>query len=150
MKSKRTFMLMIALVIIAALATGCHHRGFRGDKNPERILERLDDHMDDLKLTESQSEQYQEIRERLKNDLAKHIEKQTAFKGEMKELVLEKNGDLKDITAELRPKLKDFPDHVSVFLDYVDELYDLLDEQQKKIVMEEIRDRVDGRFFNRR
>ena len=92
---------------------------------------------------------YEDLKSRLKVDLSKQQANHKAFKFKIKDLVETQNGDVKDLTAELRSKIKGMPDTAELYLDYVDELYDILDETQKETVMIEIRDKVDSRYFNR-
>ena len=149
MKARRTIFILAVFTMITAFIGGCHHRGFGSDKTPDRILDRLDDHVEDLKLNAEQNVKYEDLKSRLKVDLSKQQANHKAFKFKIKDLVETQNGDVKDLTAELRSKIKGMPDTAELYLDYVDELYDILDETQKETVMIEIRDKVDSRYFNR-
>ena len=149
MNVRRTLLVLAIFGTIAAFLTGCHgHR--HGDKYfPSRMLEHIDDHVEDLNLTEEQNEKYLDIRARLEADLIKQREAHKAFKVELIETIDNQENGVKEITTKFRTKTGDIPGMLNLYLDYVDEFYEILDEQQQAIVMEEIRDKADSRRFRR-
>jgi len=119
-----------------------------GDKYfPKRMLEHIDDYVEDLKLTENQNVKYQDIRSRLEADLIKQKESHKTFKAEAITVIDNQESDVKEITSMLRTKSGDFPPMIDLYLDYIDEFFDILDEQQKAQVMEKIRDKSDSKRF---
>ncbi len=54
---------------------GRFHPGFMNDGFPEFAAQRLDDHVEDLNLSDAQKQQYQNIREEFKQVVAQHVER---------------------------------------------------------------------------
>ncbi len=149
MKTPKILLILAVFGTIAVFLTGCH--GPRhGDKYfPSRVLEHIDDHVEDLNLSEEQNEKYLDIRARLEADLIKQREAHKTFRAELIEVVDNRENDVKEITTKLRTKTGDIPGMLNLYLNYIDEFYEILDEQQQAIVMEEIRDKADSRRYRR-
>ena len=149
MNFHRTLYILAIFGTIAVFLAGCH--GPRhGDKYfPSRLLEHVDDHVEDLNLTEEQNGKYLDIRARLEADLIKQRDAHKEFRTELIEVIDNQENGVKEITTKVRTKTGDIPSMVNLYLDYVDEFYEILDEQQQAIVMEEIRDKAESRRFRR-
>ncbi len=148
MKLRRTLYVLLVLALTAVFVSGCHPRRF-ADDFPQSMLEHIDEHVEDLQLTAEQDGQYQNIRTRLEADLIKQKAKHEAFRNSMKGIIAEENNGVKEITARLRTEANDLPEMASLYLDYIDEFYDILDDQQKALIMDEIRSRSNHRMFRR-
>lgn len=149
MKTRRIAVILGIVALAAVFLNGCYHRGFGENDFPKRMLERIDEHVEDLQLTADQNEQYLALRARLEADLIKQNASHKAFKTEMLSIIDKQESGVKDLTAELRKKSAELPVLANLYLGYVDEFYDILDDQQKALVMEEIRDKADNRHFRR-
>lgn len=147
MNRRRTVYILGVFVLIAAFLAGCHGPRHADKYFPKRVLEHIDDHVEDLNLTEAQNEQYLEIRSRLEADLIKQRESHKAFKAELLTVIDNEESGVNEITTKLRTKTGDIPGALNLYLDYIDEFYAILDDQQKAVMMEEIRDRADSRRF---
>ncbi len=149
MRVHRIAYLTAIIALLAAFASGCHRRPWGSDNLSERVLDHLDEHVEDINLTEPQNTKYQELRSRLEVDLNKTQATHKAFKLKLKEMINQDDADVKQITAEMRFKLNEMPDKLTVYLDYVDEMWDILDEQQQGTVMTEVRDKMDKKRWHR-
>ena len=145
MKTRRFFSLLAVLVLITVFATGCHSRRF-GSDYPQAMLEHIDDEVEDLQLTAEQDDQYQALRARLETDLLGQKATHDQFRQSMKALIEQETTGVKEITANLRTKIKDVPAMADLYMDYIDEFYDILDDQQKATVMDEVR-KKSGRMW---
>jgi FtsZ-interacting cell division protein ZipA len=149
MKARKTVLILGVITLVAVFLSGCYHRGFGESDFPQRTLERIDDHVKDLQLTADQEEKYQALRARLEADLIKQKASHQTFKAELLTVIDRQDSGVKDLTAELRKKVTVIPTTANLYLDYIDEFYDILDDQQRALVMEEIRDKADNRHFRR-
>ncbi len=132
MKRKKSFYLLAMLVAMFVFLNGCH----RGPWMTNMALDHLDDAAEDLKLTEEQNVKYQEVRAKLEADMLQHTENRKEFKLALQEKASLGNQDIKPVTNLLREKLKTLPNIASGYLDHADELFEILDDQQKAQVFE--------------
>jgi hypothetical protein len=146
MKTRRIIYSLMVLALVAIFASGCHPRRF-SDDFPQSMLEHIDDYVEDLQLTADQEDQYQNIRARLEADLIKQKAVHKNFKTSMQATINQESNGVKEITAQLRTKVKDLPDIATLYLDYIDEFYDILDDQQKTMIMDEVRTNANRRMF---
>lgn len=146
MKTRRTIYILAVFAFIAAFLTGCHHH--RKDQDyPKRMLEHIDEHVEELQLSDTQNDQYLAIRARLETDLVKQQEDHKAFKASILTIIDREDSSVKDLTAAFRTKSKEIPGVADLYLNYIDEFYEILDDQQKAQVMEEIREKSNHRTF---
>ena len=146
MKSRRFLLALSVFALIAVVVSGCHPHRFGGNF-PKGLLEHIDSRVEDLQLTAEQEDQYLALRARLEADLLQQKTTHEQFRQSMKEFIDQEPADLKEVTARLRTKANEVPDIADRYLDYIDEFYDILDDHQKAMVMQEIRDRADSRMF---
>ncbi len=147
MKKRKSILILIALSVFFLVFSGCMHRPFGGDDFPAGALEHIDDHVEDLNLTDAQNAEYLKIRAKIEAELIKNKASHDEFKTTVKNKINEENPDLKEVTALLRTKLNKMPQGISKYLDFMDEFYDILDDQQKAEILEEIRDKANSRCF---
>ncbi|MBU2512406.1 hypothetical protein KJ966_13815 [bacterium] len=145
MRVQKIIYLTAIVTLLIAFVSGCHRRPWADDRLSEMVLDHLDDHVKDLSLNESQDTKYQDLRKRMETDLNKTQAEHQAFKLKLKGMIDQENADVKQINSEIRFKLNEMPDKLVVYLDYVDEMWDILDEQQREKVMIEIRERTDDK-----
>ncbi len=136
MKPKKSFYLLATLVALFVFLNGCHRGPWSHRGMTSMVLDHLDDAVEDLKLNDDQNVKYQEVRERLEADMLKHTEDRKEFKLALQEKVNLGNQDIKPVTNLLREKLKTMPTITTGYLNHADELYDILDDQQKAQVFE--------------
>lgn len=129
--------------LLTALLAGCHHHGYRDADYPAHLLEHIDEHVEELALSDIQNDQYLEIRSRLEADLIKQQEQHKAFKSSLLAVIDNQASQVTDITALARSKVDEVPAMAKTYLDYIDEFHAVLDEQQRAQLMEEIREKAD-------
>ncbi len=129
------------LVAILAVASGCHRR-FGHENFPERMLEHVDDHVEDLNLSSKQTVKYQELRVRLAEDLQKMKVDHEGFRDQFKEKVNDDTAELGDVTNLIREKSKAIPTLVAVHLGYLEEFYAILDQTQQAELKAEFRKKM--------
>ncbi len=129
-------------VVLIALASGCSHRRFHHGNLSERMLERIDDHLDDLDLNEEQQKKYQTIRVNMEADMAKQGATHKEFMVKLHEKVNQENPDIAEINGLFKERLNDMPKHLAVYLDYFEEIYTMLDDEQRAEVLEDFRTKV--------
>jgi Spy/CpxP family protein refolding chaperone len=120
---------------------GGFHPGFMNDGLPEFAAQRLDEHVEDLGLSEAQQQQYQVIRESFKQLVAQHVEKRKEFFIQLREAIQAPTPDAAFIGTLVKAHAQHIPDviesHVDLFLSF----YDILDANQKALVIEQAQNR---------
>jgi hypothetical protein len=153
MKNQKKFFIAGVIMMIAALFSGCGphlcskergwgHHGFKDKDFPERIMKRLDRKVDDLDLSESQSETYKEIRAKIKANLIKAGEERGELFDEIRAQLDREKPDMNAAVELVKEKLRGMPEHMGHTLDLFMEFYNVLDEDQKAKVVEMIRKRA--------
>jgi Spy/CpxP family protein refolding chaperone len=126
---------------------GGFHPGFMDEGLPEFAAQRLDEHVEDLGLSEAQQQQYQVIREQFKQAVAQHVEKRKEFFIQLREAIQAPDPDAAFIGTLVKAHAQHIPDaiesHVNLFLSF----YDILDAEQKALVIEQAQKRF--RWFER-
>ncbi len=150
MNPKRIFILTAIIAAVLAFASGCHRHPWSDDSLSERVIDHLDDHADDLDLSAEQTTQYDDVKVRLTADLNNTQQDHKTFKLKLKEMLDSEDADIKEMTAEIRLKLNEIPGSLSVYFDYADELWAILDDTQKESVMTEMRDKSDRKRWHHR
>ncbi|MBT4090769.1 MAG: hypothetical protein HN580_14045 [Deltaproteobacteria bacterium] len=141
MKAKRVGIYLALVVAILAIVSGCHRR-FGHDNGPERVMEHIDDHVEDLNLSVKQNTLYQELRIRLVKDLEKMKAEHIVFRDQFKAKANDENADLSEVTGLIREKSKEIPTSVALYLDYVEEFYAILDQTQQNELKADFRKKM--------
>jgi hypothetical protein len=166
MKSRKKYFIIGAAILLFALLAGvtfiaacgppgfCDmgpHRMFCGEGSHPRffgkdfsefILARIDSRVEDLDLSEEQMEQYGEIRQRVKGKFVFAMEKRREFFRELRDEVNEDNPDMNALTGHIKLHLGKMEDFMSDNLDLFVELYNILDDDQKAILLENARKKM--------
>jgi Spy/CpxP family protein refolding chaperone len=162
-QKKRTVIVssVLGLIMIGAFAlfagniTGCipdgpygsrfhppfGHHGFLGQGLPDFAAQRLDDHVEELGLTEVQKEQYQAIREEFKQLVAQHAARRREFFIQLREAILAPSPDAAFIGTLVKAHAQNIPDVIDSYVDLFLSFYDILDEQQRAFVIQQAQDR---------
>ena len=131
--------------------SGFHGRGFHfghpGKHSPERVLSFLDKRIEFLDLNESQKEKYEEVRGKIKDRLTEHMEDRKAFAEQLREETDHENPDINRIADLLRDRIQSMSSSLDEGLTYFVEFYNVLDENQKKLVIERFRNRAHCRSW---
>jgi Spy/CpxP family protein refolding chaperone len=115
---------------------GGFHPGFMNDGLPEFAAQRLDEHVQDLGLSEAQQQQYQLIREEFKQLVAQHVEKRKEFFIQLREAILAPNPDAAFIGTLVKAHAQHIPDTIESHVDLFLSFYDILNADQKGLVVE--------------
>jgi len=123
-----------------------HGRGFHPrflDQDfSEQILKRLDHGVDYLNLSETQKQDYEEIRLRIQTRLTEGMEERRKFFRELRSEIDHENADLVRVAALVKERLRDMPVFVEHHVDLFVEFYNILDEDQKAQLVEMVRERI--------
>ena len=93
--------------------------------------------MEDLALSEAQQQQCQGIREAFKQLVAQHVEKRKEFFIQLREAIQAPNPDAELIGTLVKAHAQHIPDAVESHVDLFLSFYDILDEGQKALVIEQ-------------
>jgi hypothetical protein len=124
--------------------TNIHSRHFGRDLS-EHILERLDYGADQLGLSDSQREEYEEVRQRIESHLLEVMERRSAFIQELQSEMGREDPDLIRLATRLKERIREMPDFMEDHVDLFVELYNILDEDQKTRFVNMIRERMESR-----
>ncbi len=147
MKTKSIIISLVAFVVAIALASGCSHRRFGHEGFAENMLEHIDDHVDDLDLNEEQEKKYQEIRVNMEAALSKQGASHKEFMVVLHEKINRENPDISTINGLLKERLNEMPKGLAVYLDYFEEFYNTLNEEQKAELLADFRKKMNRRCF---
>jgi len=143
MEFRKKLFIIGAMVISIGLLAGCGGPPMFCDRDfSEHILTRMDKHVEDLDLSATQKEKYEEIRLRIKDNLTKGAQNRKAFFTELKNEINKDNPDVYLLTGLVKQRFKGGPSHLADNLDYFEEFYSILDENQKALLMEDIRTKM--------
>ena len=166
MKSRKKYFIIGAAILLIALLAGVSfiaacgppgfcdmgpHRMFCGEGSHPRffgkdfsefILARIDSRVEDLDLSETQMEEYGEIRQRVKGKFVFAMEKRREFFRELRDEVNEDNPDMNALADRIKLHLGKMEDFMSGNLDLLMEFYNILDEDQKARVIEKMREKM--------
>ena len=166
MKSRKKYFIIGAAILLFALLAGvtfiaacgppgfCDmgpHRMFCGEGSHPRffgkdfsefILARIDSRVEDLDLSATQMEEYGEIRQRVKGKFVFAMEKRREFFRELRDEVNEDNPDMNALTGHIKLHLGKMEDFMSGNLDLFVDFYNILDEDQKAMLLENARKKM--------
>lgn len=148
----KCWMLIIGGVLILVLATaGFAISGFKnqfGDQHIKgyvktKILSHMDYTMQELKLTPEQQGKYASIRTRMSKamdeSMARHEMVKTAMHTEMDR----PQPDIKALAGTLKKEVQTLPDVVTVQIDSLLEVYDILDKTQQEQLIGMLKEHMD-------
>jgi len=118
------------------------HSRFFGKDFSEFILARIDSRVEDLGLSETQMEEYRGIRQRVKDKFVFAMEKRREFFRELRDEVNEDNPDMNALAGRIKLHLGKTEDFMSGNLDLFVDFYNILDEDQKAMLLENARKKM--------
>lgn len=119
------------------------HSKFWAGRFQEHIENHLDEKVEELDLSESQKEQYEEIKQELVAKLKQGFKKRKEFMKEIEIEINNENPDLNAVAAMVKQKLSEFPAIMEGHMDLILSFYNMLDEEQQEKVIEEIREKME-------
>jgi len=158
MKKRKKYIIIGAVIlslgIIASLgfteACGPHgpwgkgfHSRFHSQDVADFILWKMDRHVKDLNLDESQKQEYEKIKEQVKVNITEAMERRKEFHRIAHEEINKDNPDLNVVANLARERLQKMPDRIGKNLDLFMDFYNrVLTEEQRAKVIETIRNRI--------
>ena len=155
-KRKKYFIIgavIVSLGILASLgfiaACGPHgswgkgfHSRFHSEDIADFISWKMDRHVKDLNLNETQSQEYEKIKDQVKASITEAIERRREFHRIMHEEINKENPDLNNVANLAKERLQKMPDIIGKNLDLFMDFYNqVLTDEQRVQVIEKIRDR---------
>ncbi|MBL7225155.1 MAG: hypothetical protein ISS59_03390 [Desulfobacteraceae bacterium] len=143
MEFRKKLFIVGAIVLSIGLFAGCGGPPMFCDRDfSNHILTRVDKHVEDLDLSATQKEKYAEIRLQIKDNLTKGAQSRKAFFTELKNEINKDNPDINLLTGLVKQRFKGGPSHLAENLELFEEFYNILDENQKALLMEDIRTKM--------
>jgi len=157
MKLKKKYVIVGSVVAFLVLATGfcivkasgdygfCgrgFHPPFFKKAFPERILNRMDNKMEELNLSEEQRGKYAQLKASFKADFEEMRTGRYEFMNEMRAVIDQKNPDMQRLASLVKDRLNRMPDRIGTNLDHLVDFYNILNEEQKARVLNRMRERM--------
>ena len=144
--TKRTKMMVAvaSLVLLVAVPTtmwaGFGHGGFHGrDHGPEHVLEKLDNHAQELELSAGQMAEYEAVRGEMEDFLYRAREHFGQVHKDIHDELEGPDADMREIGEMVKTAAGEMPLYVAEFVDLLLEFWEVLDEPQQDEVMSHIR-----------
>ena len=139
--------LLGAIFIAGTGFVGCHKPpmfcggGYGGEEFPKHVLERIDDEVKELNLNEAQRAQYEGIRNRVETELIEVGNTRKAFFEKVKTEMDKETPDLNVLAELLKSHADNFPLRAGMFIDDFMAFYEILNADQKTIVVNHLKDK---------
>jgi Spy/CpxP family protein refolding chaperone len=157
MKKRKKYVIIgtiiLSLLVIAGLgftaACGPHghwHKGydygFHGEDMADFILWKMDRHVKDLNLDDTQRQEYENLKGQVRVSITEAIERRREFHRMMHEEINKENPNLNNVANLARERLQKMPDIIGKNLDLFMDFYNrVLTDAQRAKVIEMIRSR---------
>jgi Spy/CpxP family protein refolding chaperone len=165
MKLKRKYLIIAAIAVPLAVLTGfvvfagsgggwfCgggfhpghgrgFHRGFSNGGFADHMLEHMDHKVEHLNLSDSQMEQYEQLKLKVRDQLEEGAEKRRALFTEVKDEMEQENPDIEKIAGLLKGKIREMPAFMESHIDLFIEFYNILDNDQKALMVERFKEKM--------
>jgi uncharacterized protein (DUF3084 family) len=141
MKVGKIFLIVTVTTLSALLVfSGCSRKPrFCRDDFSDRVLKRIDKRVEKLDLTEKQKLKYNEIRDSISSDINKIKDERMKVMGEINEELNKKEPDMYKIAKIFKEKHSLRENYVIKYVDKFVEFYQMLDQEQKTLVLERMR-----------
>ena len=143
MKWKRYILTIVGLAVLSGSIVSCgfarHPRhSMRGRRVTNIAFLRMDNEATRLGLTDTQEEEYERLKERVKREMERDMYRLRQVPDETLMLLDEKGSDLESIVEGLKERMATAEDPRSKYLDYLVEFYGILDDRQKELFMDDL------------
>ncbi len=119
-----------------------HHHGFHGEDVADFISWKMDKHVKDLNLDDTQRQEYENIKAEVKANIAKAMERRREFHTILHDEIIKESPDLNHVVKLAKERLEKMPDMIGENLDLFMDFYNrVLTGEQRKLVIERIRER---------
>ena len=135
--------LLGAIFIAGTGFVGCHKPPMfcGGGEFPKHVLQRIDDEVKELNLNEAQQAQYEEIRNRVETELIEVGNTRKAFFERVKTEMDKETPDLNVLSELLKSHADNFPLRAGMFIDDFMAFYEILNANQKAIIVDHLKDK---------
>ena len=150
MKWKHYLLMTAGLLVIFGSTVSCgfvhrpHHR-VRPKRITSIVFLRMDNEATRLELTETQQARYTELKNRVKEEIEHDIRGLRNGPDEILKMLETEDPDLEEIADDLKYRMKTMEDPRGKYLDYLVEFYNILDERQKRLFMDDLIKELDRR-----
>ena len=120
---------------------GCHP-GTHGEDIADFILWKMDRHVKELNLNDTQKKEFEKGKEEIRAGIAEAIERKKDFRRIVHEEMGKENPDINALAGLMKERAQNIPDMVSKPIDLFVNFYNFLDDSQKAKVIEMFRARM--------
>jgi hypothetical protein len=144
MKWKRYLLMMAGLLVICGFIVSCGHvhrplHRVRGKHITSIVFLRMDNEATRLGLTQTQQDRYEELKKRVEEEIENDIRGLSNRPDEVLKMLETEDPDLEVIADDLKYQIKTMEDPRGKYLDYLVEFYNILDERQKRLFMDDLK-----------
>lgn len=149
--NKRWLLLGTLVLVMVVSTAGFAFSGFKGYFGgfhgkgliKEKVLSRVDYAMQELKLTPEQQTRYSAIRDKMGASIDASAERHARLKETIHTGINQPQPDIKALAGTLKKEIRTMPDSVTIQIDYMLEIYDILDAQQQAQLVGMIKKRME-------
>ena len=125
--------------------SGFHRTGFHphGEDVADFVLWKMDKHVKELNLNETQEQEYEKAKAQIKLTVAEAMERKMEFHGVLRDEMTKEKPDLEALAGMIKERVNLIPDRVSKHIDLFLNFYNTLDGDQKDQMIEMFRRRMD-------
>jgi hypothetical protein len=144
MKWKHCIPMIAGLVILSGSVVSCgfvrHPRHeIQSRRATNIVFLRMDNEATRLGLTNLQEEEYEKLKERVKREMERDMNRFRRVPDEALMLLEEDDAGLEAVVEGLKERMAQAEDPRGKYLDYLVEFNDILDERQKELFMEDLK-----------
>jgi hypothetical protein len=144
MKWKRCIPMIAGLVILSGFIVSCgfvrHPRHEIQSRHVTNVVFlRMDNEATRLGLTDTQEKEYENLKERVKREMERDMNRFRQVPDEALMLLEEDDAGLEAVVEDLKKRMAQAENPRGKYLDYLVEFYDILDERQKELFMEDLK-----------
>lgn len=148
--TKTRWTLLVVAMLVLSLATGGYAvSGFKKQMGrhgkemiKEHILSKVDYTVQELKLTPGQQEQYSAIRGRMSTEMDSISKRHNSARDAIHTEMAKVDPDIKGMADKMKGEIEAMSGAVTTQIDYLMEVYDILDANQKKQLTALLKDRM--------
>lgn len=118
------------------------HPGAHSQDMADFILWRMDKKAKELNLSDTQKAKYEVIKENLKTHFSETLGHRQKMKDQLQKEMSKEDPNVKFMVESLKTKINEMSGFLNKNLDLLVDFYDSLDNHQKRLVNEEIRERM--------
>jgi len=142
-------------LVAARSPMGCFDGGFGPDfrRGPGKgfphkdmsgfLFRKMDKMADKLNLSDPQKEKYDELKNNIKARFTNGAEEHKILRDDFRAEIAKENPDVASIIESMKKKVDEMSDFANENLDLFNEFYQSLDDTQKKMVLDEIREKME-------